>query len=395
MEQQGRNDRPPVWRQRNVLALGVVSLLTDAASEMVLPLLPAFLTTVLGAGARMLGWIEGMAELVASVLKLLSGRWADRTGRNRPFVVAGYGLASVVRPLVGLATAPWHVLAVRVTDRVGKGLRTSPRDALLAASVPAAQRGAAFGFHRAMDHAGAFIGPLVAFLILTAWTEDLRVLFLMSAVPSALVLLVVIAGVRDRPAEPAAATRPVDESRSQRSLVGFLVPLGLFNLGRVGDVFLMLKAGATHAPLYSLPLLWMALHLVKAVTSLQGGRLADRWGSRPTVAVGWLVAVVAYVGFAFAETQAALWGLFLVYGAHQGLSEAAEKSLVAGLARAPRRGTGFGWYHLTLGLLSLAGYLLFGHLWDAFGGRTAFLTSAVLGAAGLTLLALRRDRDVA
>ena len=177
--------RGRTWLNRNVIVLGMVSLLTDAASEMVIPLLPIFLTTM-GAGALVLGWIEGLAEATASLLKLLSGRWADRLGRNRPFILAGYSISSVARPLFALATSPWHVLAVRLTDRTGKGLRTSPRDALIAASVRPEEHGAAFGFHRAMDHAGAVIGPLMAFAFLTFWSQDLQTLFWLTAVPGCL-----------------------------------------------------------------------------------------------------------------------------------------------------------------------------------------------------------------
>jgi MFS family permease len=379
------------WLSRNVIALGLVSLFTDASTEMIVPLLPAFITIVLGAGPLALGWIEGASDAVASVLKLLSGRWADRTGRNRPFVLAGYTLASVVRPLVALATAPWHVLAVRLTDRVGKGLRNSPRDAMLAASVRPDERGRAFGFNRALDHTGAVLGPLVAVAFLSARPNDLRTLFWLAAIPGALAVLVLIVGVREvapetgRP-EPDAAP---GSALPTRSLLRFLVPLGLFTLGNASDVFLLLKAGATRAPLTTLPLLWIALHVVKSSTSLVGGRLADRWGHKRTIAVGWLVYVACYVGFGFAESQLTVWILFLVYGAYHGLSEAAEKALVAKLSPARRRGTGFGWYYLTLGFLTLAASVLFGALWETLGSRTAFLASAGLAAAALlSLLAL-------
>jgi len=376
------------WLSRNVIALGLVSLFTDAATEMIVPLLPAFVTIVLGGGPLALGWIEGASDTAASVLKLLSGRWADRTGRNRPFVIAGYTLASVVRPLVALATAPWHVLVVRLTDRVGKGLRNSPRDAMLAASVRPDERGRAFGFNRALDHTGAVLGPLVAVAFLSARPNDLRTLFWLAAIPGALALLVLIFAVKEVAPE---APRPEPDAAPgsalpTRSLLRFLVPLGLFTLGNASDVFLLLKAGATRAPLMSLPLLWIALHVVKSLTSLVGGRLADRWGQKRTIAVGWLVYVLCYVGFGFAETQTTVWILFLVYGAYHGLSEAAEKALVARLSPARLRGTGFGWYYLTLGFLTLAANVLFGALWETLGSRVAFLASAGLAAAALASL---------
>ena len=202
------------WLSRNVVALGLVSLFTDAATEMIVPLLPAFVTIVLGGGPLALGWIEGASDTASSVLKLLSGRWADRTGRNRPFVIAGYSLASVVRPLVALATAPWHVLVVRLTDRVGKGLRNSPRDAMLAASVSPDERGRAFGFNRALDHTGAVLGPLVAVAFLSARPNDLRTLFWLAAIPGALAVLVLIFAVRE--VAPEASRPEPDRGRESR-----------------------------------------------------------------------------------------------------------------------------------------------------------------------------------
>lgn len=385
--------RGRTWLSRNVIVLGMVSLLTDAASEMVIPLLPIFLTTM-GAGALVLGWIEGLAEATASLLKLLSGRWADRLGRNRPFILAGYSISSVARPLFALATSPWHVLAVRLTDRTGKGLRTSPRDALIAASVRPEEHGAAFGFHRAMDHVGAVIGPLMAFAFLTFWSQDLHTLFWLTAVPGTAAVLVLYFGVRevDRPVvqRTAATTEP---KRSGQQFVAFLVPLGLFTLGNASDVFLLLKANATEAPLQTLPLLWMGLHVVKTIASLLGGHLADRWGRRKTIALGWVVYAAIYAGFAFADSIAQVWGLFVVYGIYHGLTEGPEKALVADLAPDRSHGRAFGWYHFTLGMLTLLASVLFGWLWDAFGSRTAFLTSgslALLGVLALGVLAPRR-----
>jgi MFS family permease len=383
------------WLSRNVVALGMVSLFTDAATEMIVPLLPAFVTIVLGGGPLALGWIEGASDTASSVLKLLSGRWADRTGRNRPFVIAGYSLASVVRPLVALATAPWHVLVVRLTDRVGKGLRNSPRDAMLAASVSPDERGRAFGFNRALDHTGAVLGPLVAVAFLSARPNDLRTLFWLAAIPGALAVLVLIFAVKEiapEPGRPEPAATP-GSALPTRSLLRFLVPLGLFTLGNASDVFLLLKAGATRAPLMSLPLLWIVLHIVKSLTSLVGGRLADRWGHKRTISVGWLIYVLCYVGFGFAETQTTVWILFLVYGAYHGLSEAAEKALVARLSPARGRGTGFGWYYMTLGFLTLAASVLFGALWETLGSRVAFLTSAGLAAVALLSLLALVPRD--
>jgi MFS family permease len=368
--------------------LGVVSLLTDTATEMIVPLLPVFLGT-LGAGAFALGWIEGLADAVASVLKLLSGRWSDRSGRRRPFVIGGYGLASAVRPFVAAAMAAWHVAAVRVADRVGKGLRTSPRDALIAGSVAADQRGAAFGLHRAMDHAGAVLGPLIAFGFLLVWPDDLRTLFWLTAIPGAAAVSVVVFGVRESTDAPARVRGDDDAgAASGGRLVRLLLPLGLFTLGNASDLFLLLKAGATRAPLVTLPLLWMGLHIVKMFASIPGGRLSDRWGRSKTIALGWLFYAGIYAGFAFAESQTTIWALFVAYGIYHGLTEGAERALVAELVPSARWGSGFGWYHLTLGALTLIASVLFGTLWEAFGSHTAFLTSAALALSAVVCLAV-------
>jgi MFS family permease len=394
---QPRRGAPSSWT-RNVLMLGLVSFLTDTASEMIVPLLPLFLTASLGAGALALGWIEGLADATASVLKLFSGRWADRLGRNRPLVVAGYVISSCARPLLALATVPWHVLALRMADRTGKGIRTSPRDALLAASVPPGERGAAFGLHRAMDHAGAVVGPLLAAGFLAFVSQDLRLLFWLAALPSAAAILVVWIGVRE--AVPEAEQALGGESQAtldgaspgSRTLLRFLVPLGVFTLGKASDAFLLLKVVGTRAPLATLPLLWMGLHVVKAASSVPGGRLADRFGRRRAIAAGWVVSAVVYAGFAFAGTPAVIWALFLAYGLHHGLTEGAEKALIAGFALREKRGATFGWYHFTLGMLTLAASVLFGLLWELVGSRVAFLTSAALAVLAVIMLAMLRPR---
>ncbi len=378
---------------RNVILLGLVSLFTDASTEMIIPLLPAFLTQ-LGAGALALGLIEGLADGTASLLKVVSGRWSDRLGRRKPLVVAGYGLSSLARPFIAAAVVTWHVLAVRILDRIGKGVRTSPRDALIGASAPEANRAAAFSLHRAMDHAGAVLGPLVAFLFLTFRSQDLRALFWWSALPGGAAMLVLILAVRDREIAPkTTATAATPEDPGDGRLVHLLIPLGLFTLGNASDVFLLLAAGAHDAPLTTLPLLWMALHVVKVVASLISGRLADRFGRRRMIALGWLYYAGIYAAFAFAEAPGIIAAIFVAYGLYHGLTEGAERALVTQLVPASRWGAGFGWYHLTLGLLSLAASVLFGALWDTLGSRVAFLTSAGLALAAVACLLLLTPRS--
>jgi MFS family permease len=353
-----------------------VSLFTDAATEMVIPLLPLFLTTVLHAGPLALGAIEGVADGTASLVKLFSGRLSDRMKKRHPLVLAGYTLSSVARPFLALAATPLHVFSIRVVDRIGKGIRSSPRDALLAAAVPAEARGRAFGFHRAMDHAGAVVGPLVAFAFLVYVSDDLRLLFALTAIPGAIAVLILAFGVRDTAVEPKAETA----TEKPKGLLRVLVPIGIFALGNASDVFLLLKAGGEHAPIESLPLLWVGLHVVKTLSSLAGGSLADRFGKRRTIVVGWIVYAAIYVGFAFASDLVVVAVLFVVYGIYHGLTEGTERALIADLVSADARGTAFGWYYAVVGVATLLASLLFGGLWELFDAATAFLTSAGLAA---------------
>lgn len=378
-------DRSPRGPWRNVWVLGAASLLNDVASEMVMPLVPVFLVRSLGGGAAWLGAVEGTAELVASVLKWGSGVASDRLGRTRPFVVAGYGLASVARPFLAVASAPVHVLAVRLVDRVGKGLRTAPRDALLGASVPQDQRGAAFGVHRSMDHAGAAIGPLIALLVLTLWTQDLRVIFLVAGVPGLFAALV-LAFAREVPRE----ARAGGGGGLPEGLVRFLVPVGLASLGTVSESFLMLQAGvADDAPLEALPALWIALHVVRTTVSTPAGWLADRVPARWLVAGGWLFRAAV---FGFLALGPPLWLAALGVVAYGGaaMSEAAEKKLVAACVGTEKGGTAFGVYHGVVGVCALPGALAFGAVWDQVGAGEAWGLAAgvlVVAVAALGVLA--------
>ena len=378
---------------RTVWALALVSLLTDVSSEMIYPLLPVFLTATLGAGAATLGAIEGAAETTAALLKLASGWWSDRVPRRKPLVVAGYGLASVARPLVALAGTAGQVLAVRLVDRVGKGIRSSPRDALLAAAVPAAQRGRAFGFHRAADHLGAVLGPLVAFALLRGAGVDVRTVFALAAVPAALAMAALVFGVREAPAGPPAAAAPrapragaLGGARPGRPLVALLAAVTVFTLGNSADAFLLLRAAQLGVPTATVPLLWALLHVVKSASSTPGGALSDRVGRRPLIAAGWTVYAAVYLGFATAGAAWQAWALFAAYGLVSGLTEGAEKALVADLAPAAGRGTAFGWYHAAVGAAALPASLLFGVVWERYGAPAAFRVGAALAGAALVIL---------
>ena len=377
---------------RTVRSLGLVSLLTDASSEMIYPLLPAFLTGTLRAGPAFLGVVEGLAETVAAALKIVSGRVSDRLPRRKPLVVAGYALSSLVRPAVALATAPVHVLAVRLLDRAGKGVRSAPRDALLAAVVPREDRGRAFGFQRAMDHAGAMVGPLLASAAMLV-TSDLRVVFALAAVPAVLAVLALVLGVREAPrapdVRPAAGQVAPPPAALEPDLLRYLGVLALFTLGNSSDAFLLLRAQETGVALAAIPALWALHHLVKAGASTWGGALSDRVGRRRVILAGWSVYALAYAGFAVAASPLAVAGLFAFYGLFHALSEGAERALVTDLAGESTRGRAFGLFHAVTGAALLPASLLTGLLWQRFGAPAALGAGAVLATlAALGLLGL-------
>lgn len=388
---------------RGVWLLGWVSLATDAASEAIYALLPFFLTTLLGAGALSIGIVEGAADAINSVLKLASGRWSDRAARRRPLVLAGYALSSAVRPLMSLATSATHVFAVRFVDRVGKGIRGAPRDAWLATLATPATRGRVFGFHRGMDHAGAIVGPVLATIFLSAFPGEYRTLFALSLVPGVIaVLLVFFVREADDPAmrsPPAAVTSTVTATATTAPpaaalpprLRQFLIVLTVFTLGNSTDAYLLLRLTDAAGGPQTVPLMWAALHVVKASASFVGGAWSDRAGRRRVIALGWCVYAAVYIGFALSRTLPALLTWFLIYGVYFGLTEGTEKALVADLTPPSSRGTAFGVLTAVQGIGALAASLLFGVVWTAVGPSAAFATGAALAlvATGALLVTLR------
>ncbi len=377
----------PIW------LIGWVSFFTDMASEMVYPLLPLFLTHVLGAGAMSLGVIEGAAEAANSALKILSGRWSDRSKSPKKLVLLGYGLASAVRPLIAVAQVWPQVLAIRFTDRLGKGIRGAPRDAMLADLAPAAARGRVFGFHRAMDHAGAVTGPLLAAAFLYFYPGQYRPLFALTVVPGLIVMFFILripetpravdAGAKGGAAAPTGSPWNLGSPFYQAIAVIFL-----FSLGNASDAFLLLRLSDLGVPAFWIPLLWSALHVVKSSSSFIGGSLSDRFGRRGLIALGWVVYAAVYAGFGFSTSLPVVITIFLAYGLYFGLTEGAEKAWVADMAPATLRGTAFGVYNAALGIGTLAASLLFGVIWTEISPRAAFLTGAALALAASILIFL-------
>jgi MFS family permease len=375
---------------RTVLALGAVSFLTDASSEMIFPLLPVLLATFPGAAAAALGLIEGVAEATAAAVKVVSGRLADRAPRKKPLVVAGYGLSCAVRPLVALATGwPW-VLLVRFLDRIGKGVRSAPRDALIADVTPPGKRGAAYGLHRAMDNAGAVVGPLLAAGLLGVLALDLRTVLALSVVPASLALLVLVLAVkeearpeRSRPASVDGPPAPLPPAFRRA-----VAAVALFTLSASSDSFLLLKAREVGISPAGVPLVWAFSNAVRAALGTWGGGLSDRLGRKRVLLAAWTLYAACYASFAFVKTPLALLAVLGVYSVHAALSEGAERALVADLVPAESRGSAFGWFHGFLGFAALPASAGFGLLWTLYGSGTAFLAGAGIALSAALFLAL-------
>jgi MFS family permease len=383
---------------RTVVGLGLVSLFTDASSEAIFPLLPAFLTA-LGASNAFIGLIEGAADLVASLLKYLTGLAADRRARLKPLVLAGYGLSTVLRPLVAFASSPWHVLSIRVGDRVGKGIRTSPRDALIASTTEASQRVRAFGFHRAMDHTGAALGTLLGAGLLfllgvthgAASTAQMRTVFLWAALPGALAMIALVFTPEPSRSAPV-RTSPGALEALPPGLRRALLPIVLFAFANATDAFILVKVARLGASPIWAPLLWLVVHVIKASTAATGWRVVERHGKRNALAFGWLVYAITWSAVGLAQTLPALFLLSAVYGTSHGLVEGPERALVAELAASSGHGKAFGAYNLLVGIAALAASTLFGFVWDHFSDVAAFASSgafALLAAGSLLALVPR------
>ncbi len=386
--------KPPL--HRNVKLLGWASCFNDIASEMIFPLLPQFLITILGGNRFYLGVIEGVADSVASLLKLASGAWSDRVSQRRSFIIVGYAIAALARPLTGLVAAPWQLFGTRVGDRVGKGIRTSPRDAMIADSTSFQSRGRAYGFQRGMDHLGAAIGPVLATVFLALWPDQLRLVFMLTLIPGLIVVLILLLGLQDT-SENADAENADRQQRFQFSLRPFdrdfrlfLIALVVFSLGNSSDAFLLVRAGELGVATVQLPLLWFGFHVVKSLGNILFGPLVDKVGARLPLGLGWLIYAAIYLAFAFATTAWQVWCFFLLYGIYYALTEPSEKTLVANLVGSQQKGLAFGWYNLAVGIAALPASLLFGWLYQDFGPLVAFGWGAGLAIlAFLLLLAVR------
>lgn len=381
---------------RNVLALSFVALLNDTSSEIIYPLLPAFLALSLGASPFAIGLIEGFAESVASLLKLVSGYLSDRFGTRKLPVFAGYSLAALTRPVLAFVTSWPQVLTARTIDRIGKGIRGAPRDALLVEGIPQKERGFAFGFNRAADHLGAVLGPVAGFVLLTVFAAntasptvlEYQQVFLFASIPVFIGLLVVAFFVHERPKHADENAEPPHFSLKgfDGNFKRFLLVIALFTLSNSTDAFLLLRATDAGVSPVMLPLLWMTLHISKVVSSLVGGHLSDKFGRKTLIMSGWLVYALVYAGFAFVDSAWQAWLLFIIYGAYFGMTEGVEKAFVADMVPAHRRGTAYGLYNLAFGITVFPASLLFGLTWNNFGAPVAFIASACVSVLAMLLL---------
>lgn len=392
---------------RNVWVVTLTSFLTDVSSEMISNLLPLFLFTVLGVRTSMIGLIEGVAETTASLLKVFSGWFSDRLGRRKVLAVLGYGLSTVAKPFLYFATTWGWVLGVRFADRAGKGLRTAPRDALVADSVDERQRGLAFGLHRAGDTAGAFVGLLVALIVLLTAQHTgalerrtFQIVVLLSLIPAVLAVVVLVLGAREVKASGAGAERPrltlAGFDRRFRLFLGIVV---LFTLGNSSDAFLILRAQNAGLSVAGVLGMMITFNLVYSLVSSPAGALSDRIGRRRLLVAGWLLYAVVYLGFSRATAGWHAWALMGVYGIYYGLSEGAAKAFVADLVPSERRGTAYGVYNAAIGLMALPASLVAGILWQGAGGweglgpGAPFLFGAVVALLAAVLLALLPERQ--
>jgi MFS family permease len=367
-----------------VRALGWTSFLTDLSSEAIYPLLPAFVKG-LGGTALDVGLLDGVANAVAAVVRLFAGSLSDRLGR-RPLVLAGYGISAVVRPLMGLVATPLAAVLVRTADRFGKGIRSAPRDALVTDLVEPAIRGRAFGHIRAMDHAGAALGPLVAMLFLWLFPGRERTLFLLAVVPGLATLAVIRRFVQDPPRRAAAASAPTPLSGPQWWLLGCV---GIWALGAASEQFLLLRAADLGVATPLIPLVWFAIGVAKSVSASRAGPLVDRLAPRPALVLGWVVFATGYAGLAMAASAWVAVPLMLLVAVAYGIAEPAERALVAALSPDGRQGASFGWYTLVQGVMALPAGLVAGSLWDrgGDGAATSFAVTAGLSLAAAVLLA--------
>ena len=378
------------WLGRNILSLGLVSMFTDLSTEMAYPIIPVFLKEVLKVQPVFIGLIEAIAESTASILKTFSGYISDHLKKRKLFLFIGYSFSALVKPLLAFATQGWHVLMVRLSDRVGKGIRTAPRDALIADSSKHAYYGRTYGFHRALDTLGAILGPLAAFIILSLSNQNYRLLFGLAIIPGIIAITIILLGVK----EIVPKTRTLLQfslKKLDMRLKIFLFIMVVFTLGNSSDAFLILRARNIGVSAGLIPLLWLSFNISYFLWSYPAGILSDRIGRRKTIFLGFLIFSACYTAFAFNHSSSLIWIIFIVYGLYYGFTEGNLRAYVADLTRPEIRATAFGIFHTAVGITLLPANLLMGFLWQRFGFQTALMLGASLSlVSGIALITTAR-----
>lgn len=377
---------------KNVFAAGLVSLFMDISSEMIYPLLPIFLTTVLGASKATVGAIEGIAESTASILKVFSGWLSDRLGKRKLLMGIGYGVSVLSRPIMATSANWGEVLTARFVDRFGKGVRTAPRDAIIADSVENNNLGRAFGFHRTMDTIGAVIGPAVAFLVLAMFLNNFRLVFWLSLIPGIISVLLIIFFITEKRHSREAAKLPTLTFKDfNGNFRKYILVIAIFSIGNSSDAFLILRAENIGVSKELIPIIYLVFNLVYSFSSTPMGILADKIGMRKMILLGFLFYAAIYAGLAFASNQFHIWTLFILYGIFKGMSEGSQRAYLASIAPPERKATAFGIYHTAVGLALLPASIIAGALWDKVGPEATFLYGTATGLLAFALFAGKRQ----
>ncbi len=382
---------------KNIRVLGWVSFFTDVSSEMILPILPLFLKNVLKTTMTSIGLIEGVAEATASLLKVVSGVWSDRSQRRKPFIVAGYGLSTVVKPLLALTSNWVQVLGIRFTDRVGKGIRTSPRDALIADTSGIASRGRSFGFHRALDTLGAAVGTLAAFLLLSWKIQAYRLVFLLSVVPGLVAVFLLLFLLNEKPGTPRLGEAGGWQLPFRELPVDFWFLLGIlavFTFANVSYAFFILKINQIGISAAMVPLVYLFYNLVYATFAMPFGALSDKMGRERLLLLGFFLMTLLLWGFSKATAAWQAWVLFFVYGLTSAITETVPRALISDWAKKTSRGSALGVYHMAIGLTALPASFIFGAIWHAQGARVAFQYGTSVAAAAVLLLVIFRQKRI-
>ncbi|MBI4691538.1 MAG: MFS transporter [Nitrospirae bacterium] len=372
---------------KNVFIAGLVSLFMDISSEMIYPLVPLFLANVLGINKSVIGLIEGIAESTASILRVFSGWFSDRIGNRKWLMAAGYGISTLSRPIIALA-AGWHqVMGSRFIDRFGKGVRTAPRDAIIAESTDKAYFGRAFSFHRSMDTVGAVIGPLLAFFLLGIFANDYRKVFWISMIPGIIAVLLIIFFIvekkknnADDPERPRLTLRHFD-----RKFKFFVLIATIFSIGNSSDVFLILRAQQIGIPTMMIPVVYLLFNLIYSLSAIPAGIAADRFGRKRVILLGFILFAVVYYGFAVAENMSSVWILFGFYGIFMGLTEGIQKAFLATIIPPDFKATAFGVYNTAVGLAMFPASLIGGWLWDHISPAATFYFGAITAVLSVML----------